>query len=264
MRAPARRTAPASRAGSRRWRRAAHGLGVLVLDAASAPSFLVPGGVRSFPHWLAGPFTGLGERTTWTGFGWLLVALFGAWLAVLAGVRSLSRARRHRRDRGGARAVPARAAAAVGRHLRLRRVRPAAGGAPPRPVRVRHRRGAERPDPHVPALARRELRLRPALHGAVRGARPARHRGRRVVVQGDRVRGEPGDGGDGLADRRTPRDRPALPRRARRAQSDRPRVRGRRRPQRRARRRDHGRRHRARWSAGGQRRAAARSSSAPR
>ena len=63
---------------------------VLVLDAAAAPSFLVPGGVRDFPHWLAGPFTGLGERTTWTGFGWLLVSLFGAWLAVLAGVRSLS------------------------------------------------------------------------------------------------------------------------------------------------------------------------------
>src|SRR3954468_11262097 len=64
---------------------------VLVLDAAAAPSFLVPGGVRSFPHWLAGPFTGLGERTTWTGFGWLLVVLFGAWLAILAGVRSVSR-----------------------------------------------------------------------------------------------------------------------------------------------------------------------------
>ncbi len=63
---------------------------VLVLDAAAAPSFLVPGGVRSFPHWLSGPFTGLGERTTWTGFGWLLVVLFAAWLAVLAGVRSLS------------------------------------------------------------------------------------------------------------------------------------------------------------------------------
>jgi len=63
---------------------------VLVFDAAAAPSFLVPGGVRDFPHWLAGPFTGLGERTTWTGFGWLLVTLFGAWLAVLAGVRSLS------------------------------------------------------------------------------------------------------------------------------------------------------------------------------
>ena len=63
---------------------------VLVIDAAAAPSFLVPGGVRSFPHWLAGPFTGLGERTTWIGFGWILVALFTAWLAVLAGVRSLS------------------------------------------------------------------------------------------------------------------------------------------------------------------------------
>src|SRR5438552_535813 len=63
---------------------------VLVLDAAAAPSFLRRGGVRSFPHGLAGPFTGLGERTTWTGFGWLLIALFGAWLAVLAGVRSLS------------------------------------------------------------------------------------------------------------------------------------------------------------------------------
>jgi hypothetical protein len=63
---------------------------VLVLDAAAAPSFLVPGGVRSFPQWLAGPFPRLGERTTWTGFGWMLIALFGAWLAVLAGVRSLS------------------------------------------------------------------------------------------------------------------------------------------------------------------------------
>src|SRR5436305_4141788 len=63
---------------------------VLVLDAAAAPSFLVPGGVRAFPHWLAGPFTGLGERTTWQDFGWILVALFGAWLAVLAGVRSIA------------------------------------------------------------------------------------------------------------------------------------------------------------------------------
>src|SRR5919197_5917792 len=63
---------------------------VLVFDAASGPSFLVPGGVRSFPDWLAGPFTGLGERTNWNDFGWLLVALFGAWLAVLAGARSLS------------------------------------------------------------------------------------------------------------------------------------------------------------------------------
>jgi alpha-1,6-mannosyltransferase len=64
---------------------------VLVVDAAAAPSFLVPGGVRTFPHWLAGPFTGLGERTTWTGFGWMLVVLFGAWLAILAGARSISR-----------------------------------------------------------------------------------------------------------------------------------------------------------------------------
>src|SRR3954451_5298581 len=63
---------------------------VLVIDAAAAPSFLVPGGVRAFPHWLAGPFTGLGERTTWTGFGWLLVTLFCAWLAGVGGGRSLS------------------------------------------------------------------------------------------------------------------------------------------------------------------------------
>jgi alpha-1,6-mannosyltransferase len=63
---------------------------VLAFDAAAAPSFLVPGGVRSFPSWLAGPFTGLGEPTTWNGFGWLLVVLFVAWLALLAGVRSLS------------------------------------------------------------------------------------------------------------------------------------------------------------------------------
>jgi Glycosyltransferase family 87 len=63
---------------------------VLVLDAAAAPSFLVPGGVRSFPHWLAGPYEGLGERTTWEGFGWLVVALFGAWLAVIAGVRGIA------------------------------------------------------------------------------------------------------------------------------------------------------------------------------
>src|SRR3954466_7338734 len=63
---------------------------VLVLDAAAAPSFLVPGGVRAFPHWLAGPFTGLGERPTWQDFRWSLVALLGAWLAVLAGVRSIA------------------------------------------------------------------------------------------------------------------------------------------------------------------------------
>jgi hypothetical protein len=63
---------------------------VLVFDAAATPSFLVPGGIRAFPHWLSGPFTGLGERTTWTGLGWILVVLFGAWLAVLAGVRFLS------------------------------------------------------------------------------------------------------------------------------------------------------------------------------
>src|SRR3954451_24924520 len=62
---------------------------VLVFDAAAAPSFLVPGGVRAFPHWLAGPFTGLGRRATWQDFGWILVALFGAWLAVVAGVRSI-------------------------------------------------------------------------------------------------------------------------------------------------------------------------------
>src|SRR3954463_11919124 len=58
---------------------------VLVLDAAAAPSFLVPGGVRAFPHWLAGPFTGLGERTTWTGFGWLLLTPFRARPPVLPG-----------------------------------------------------------------------------------------------------------------------------------------------------------------------------------
>jgi len=62
---------------------------VLAFDAAAAPSFLVPGGVRSFPEWLSGPFAGLGERTTWTGFGWLLVVLFVAWLAVLAGARGV-------------------------------------------------------------------------------------------------------------------------------------------------------------------------------
>jgi alpha-1,6-mannosyltransferase len=62
---------------------------VLVLSAASAPSFLVPSGVRAFPHWLSGPFTGLGERMTWTQFGWILVALFAAWLAVLAGARAI-------------------------------------------------------------------------------------------------------------------------------------------------------------------------------
>jgi hypothetical protein len=64
---------------------------VLVFDAAAGPSFLVPGGIRTFPEWLAGPFSGLGERTTWTGFGWLLVLLFVAWLAVLAGARGVPR-----------------------------------------------------------------------------------------------------------------------------------------------------------------------------
>lgn len=63
---------------------------VIAFDAAAAPSFLVPGGLRSFPHWLSGPFTGLGQRTTWQDFGVLLTALFAAWLAVLAGARALS------------------------------------------------------------------------------------------------------------------------------------------------------------------------------
>jgi Glycosyltransferase family 87 len=63
---------------------------VLAASAAAAPSFLVPGGIRAFPSWLSGPFAGLGDRITWSVFGLLLVVLFVAWLAVLAGVRSIS------------------------------------------------------------------------------------------------------------------------------------------------------------------------------
>ena len=63
---------------------------ILAVDAAAAPSFLVPGGHREFPSWVAGPLAGLGERTTWTGLGILLVVMLGAWLVVLAWARRLS------------------------------------------------------------------------------------------------------------------------------------------------------------------------------
>jgi alpha-1,6-mannosyltransferase len=62
---------------------------VIAVNAAAAPSFLVPSGVRSFPHWLSGPFTGLGRRMTWDELGILLVAMFAGWLAILAGARAL-------------------------------------------------------------------------------------------------------------------------------------------------------------------------------
>jgi alpha-1,6-mannosyltransferase len=62
---------------------------ILAINAAAAPSFLVPSGLRSFPHWLSGPFTGLGQRATWDGVGMLLVAMFAGWLAILAGARAL-------------------------------------------------------------------------------------------------------------------------------------------------------------------------------
>ena len=63
---------------------------VLTADAAAAPSFLVPGGRRQFPDWLAGPLAGLGEPTTWDGFGVLLLVLFGGYLLVLAGARAIT------------------------------------------------------------------------------------------------------------------------------------------------------------------------------
>jgi len=63
---------------------------VIAVDAAAAPSFLVPGGRREFPGWLAGPLAGLGEPTTWDGFGILLLVLLGGYLLVLAGARAIT------------------------------------------------------------------------------------------------------------------------------------------------------------------------------
>ena len=62
---------------------------VLAIDAAAAPSFLVPGGRHAFPGWLSGPLSGLGERTTWNTLGTLLIAMIAGWALVLAGARAL-------------------------------------------------------------------------------------------------------------------------------------------------------------------------------
>jgi hypothetical protein len=184
--------------------------------------------VRSFPHWLAGPFTGLGERTTWTGFGWLLVVLFGAWLAILAGVRSVSR-------RALVVAIvvvhvlfllaPPLLSADIFGYVGMARL-PAVHHLDPT---CSARRGPS--DPIRTYLRWRDARSAygPLFTALSEVARAARHRGRRLDVQVDRVPREPRDGGDGLAAGRAPRNRPALRSRARGAQPDRPRVRGRRR-----------------------------------
>lgn len=65
---------------------------VLAFDAAAAPSFLVPGGRRVFPGWVAGPFAAFGERTTWAGFGVLLLIMLGGWLVVMVWARTMPRA----------------------------------------------------------------------------------------------------------------------------------------------------------------------------
>ena len=64
---------------------------VIAVDAAAAPSFLVPAGRHTFPGWLAGPLHGLhlGERTTWHDLGGVLIAMTGCWLIVLACVGAI-------------------------------------------------------------------------------------------------------------------------------------------------------------------------------
>ncbi len=64
---------------------------VIVVDAAAAPSFLVPAGRHQFPGWLAGPLQGLnlGEPTTWQDLGGVLIALAVCWLIALACVSAV-------------------------------------------------------------------------------------------------------------------------------------------------------------------------------
>ncbi len=62
---------------------------VIAVDAAAAPSFLVPAGRHNFPGWLAGPLQGLhlGHATTWNDLGGVLIAMCGCWLVALACAR---------------------------------------------------------------------------------------------------------------------------------------------------------------------------------
>jgi hypothetical protein len=64
---------------------------VLAVDAASGPSMLVPSGHRAYPGWLAGPFSGLGQRLDGHGFRILILAMLAGWLATLAGANHLPR-----------------------------------------------------------------------------------------------------------------------------------------------------------------------------
>lgn len=59
---------------------------VIAVDAAAAPSFLVPAGRHAFPGWLAGPLhpLHLGSLATWHDLGGVLIAMSACWLVVLA------------------------------------------------------------------------------------------------------------------------------------------------------------------------------------
>ena len=64
---------------------------VIAVDAAAAPSFLVPAGRHNFPGWLAGPLHGLhlGRATTWDDLGGVLIAMCACWLVALACVGAI-------------------------------------------------------------------------------------------------------------------------------------------------------------------------------
>src|SRR5438132_7172286 len=62
--------------------------GLLVLAAASGPSFFVPANPARFPDWVAGPLAHAGVTVTGRGFVLALIGLCGAYGVALACHRS--------------------------------------------------------------------------------------------------------------------------------------------------------------------------------
>jgi hypothetical protein len=62
---------------------------ILAIEAAGAPTGYVPASAGGWPHWLSGPFHGLGGRLGGGGFQALMLAMCASYLLVLAGARRL-------------------------------------------------------------------------------------------------------------------------------------------------------------------------------
>jgi hypothetical protein len=62
---------------------------VLVVEASGAPTGYVPASAGGWPHWLSGPFHGLGGRLGGGGFQALVLAMCASYLLALTGARRL-------------------------------------------------------------------------------------------------------------------------------------------------------------------------------